>query len=729
MTLCLPSSFSTGTRCRLTRTWSVPRSASAWSASARCANDGEDEAKLQLAGAMARRQECEQQVTAAAERVADARSAQLATGLSSAVDLVARQAYLERVESAHRSTLSDLERHEQNVAGRRSELTEAARDRQALEHLKASRLADHSVRAPASTQSRSTRSQSTDFAGGQRHDRCDLAPRARERCRGRTTTGIGARGRRVRSQNGPPFTSVLDDQVARTAAAEGQQGTGRKAGPATDSGRRRAEHRSDVRERANRSPRTPVLADTAVANGALTAAAAGATTSQGGTRGNSPTAATAAASLTSAITGASLTSAGSSASPVTPGTLSTGTSATPATPGASLSQAATGSGASLPLAADIAGGQPVTGTGAGAPGASPPADGSGTSGGADTTAASAGPASAPAVPRSSLTAASGVQVPAQPTPTSGTASGSTPGAQPPAVDATTTPAAATAAPQGSTSNAPSTLPGDVTNAAASTAPGAQSGHATGASGGHAATGAGSAAGPQAGSPVSSLQSTAGSAHDGAAGDNTRHGAPAGSGAAQDGGAGSGQSSGSTGATTSTQGYASVAASAGTTTGTASTAQTSGTTSTATQLPVTLQNAVDAVKATVTMAVRQGQPQAQISLSPPSLGSIRISLQQTSEGLIARVAADHPEALRLLAQNSSELRSSLQASGLPVVRLDIGAGGQSGPGSRPSNQNSGQAGGAGAGQAAAGDESGEEEQGLSAQARVLAGAGSLVDVMA
>ncbi len=103
----------------------------------------EDEAKLQLAGAMARRQECEQQVTAAAESVVNARKAQLETGPSSSTDLLSRQAYLERTENAHRSTLADLKRHEKEVAGRRSELTEAARDRQALEHLKAHRLADH----------------------------------------------------------------------------------------------------------------------------------------------------------------------------------------------------------------------------------------------------------------------------------------------------------------------------------------------------------------------------------------------------------------------------------------------------------------------------------------------------------------------------------------------------------------------------------------------------------
>jgi flagellar protein FliJ len=103
----------------------------------------EDEAKAKLAGAMARRNECEQQLNEAAERVAEARSAQRSGGPSSASDLLARQAYLERVEGVHRSSLDDLQVQDRNVAGRRSELTEAARDRQALERLKEHQLADH----------------------------------------------------------------------------------------------------------------------------------------------------------------------------------------------------------------------------------------------------------------------------------------------------------------------------------------------------------------------------------------------------------------------------------------------------------------------------------------------------------------------------------------------------------------------------------------------------------
>jgi flagellar FliJ protein len=103
----------------------------------------EDEAKAALAGAMARRRQCELELDAAAEHVANARNAQLSAGLSSATDLLARQAYLERVENVHRATLNNLRVHDEDVAGRRSALTEAARDRQALERLKASHLADH----------------------------------------------------------------------------------------------------------------------------------------------------------------------------------------------------------------------------------------------------------------------------------------------------------------------------------------------------------------------------------------------------------------------------------------------------------------------------------------------------------------------------------------------------------------------------------------------------------
>jgi flagellar protein FliJ len=105
----------------------------------------EDAAKEELAGAMLRHRRCEEEVEAAAARIANARAAQVdaARATSSATEMLARQAYLERAERAHHATRQDLQRQELELAQRREALTEAARDRQALERLKEHRRADH----------------------------------------------------------------------------------------------------------------------------------------------------------------------------------------------------------------------------------------------------------------------------------------------------------------------------------------------------------------------------------------------------------------------------------------------------------------------------------------------------------------------------------------------------------------------------------------------------------
>ena len=105
----------------------------------------EDAAKEELAGAMLRHRRCEEEVQAAAERIARARAAQVdaTRATSSATDLLARQAYLERAERAHQATRQDLQRHELELAQRCDALTQAARERQALERLKEHRRADH----------------------------------------------------------------------------------------------------------------------------------------------------------------------------------------------------------------------------------------------------------------------------------------------------------------------------------------------------------------------------------------------------------------------------------------------------------------------------------------------------------------------------------------------------------------------------------------------------------
>ena len=101
----------------------------------------EDEAKEAFAGAMHERVRSEQEMEDAAKRVTQAREAQLdATAAPiSATELMARQAYLERSERAHQASRDDLNRRDQALEERREELTEAARDRQALERLKENR--------------------------------------------------------------------------------------------------------------------------------------------------------------------------------------------------------------------------------------------------------------------------------------------------------------------------------------------------------------------------------------------------------------------------------------------------------------------------------------------------------------------------------------------------------------------------------------------------------------
>jgi flagellar FliJ protein len=105
----------------------------------------EDAAKQELAGALMRHRRCEEEVEAAAARIANARAAQADASRepSSATDFIARQAYLERAERAHQATRQDLQRHELELAQRREVLMKAAQERQALERLKENRRAEH----------------------------------------------------------------------------------------------------------------------------------------------------------------------------------------------------------------------------------------------------------------------------------------------------------------------------------------------------------------------------------------------------------------------------------------------------------------------------------------------------------------------------------------------------------------------------------------------------------
>lgn len=104
----------------------------------------EDEAKEALAGAMADQLRSERGVREAGEILKRARDAQrgVTTGPVAVQELMARQAYLERSERAQLASQEMLERSAARVERRREVLTEAARERQALERLKERRRQD-----------------------------------------------------------------------------------------------------------------------------------------------------------------------------------------------------------------------------------------------------------------------------------------------------------------------------------------------------------------------------------------------------------------------------------------------------------------------------------------------------------------------------------------------------------------------------------------------------------
>jgi flagellar hook-length control protein FliK len=88
----------------------------------------------------------------------------------------------------------------------------------------------------------------------------------------------------------------------------------------------------------------------------------------------------------------------------------------------------------------------------------------------------------------------------------------------------------------------------------------------------------------------------------------------------------------------------------------------------------MQQAVETVRLTLSAAAQRGVTRARIALRPEELGGVEVHLRHTAEGLSARVVAEAPEAARLLAQAAGELRRTLEAQGLNVVRIDVGTAG-------------------------------------------------------
>ena len=110
----------------------------------------EEAAREELARELSHRVRGEALLLRATSAVSAARDAGrdtvLKTGASGA-DLLAAQAWMERVERRRMDAVAELDQRDAEVARSRAALVEAARDREAIERLKRKRRADHDAEA------------------------------------------------------------------------------------------------------------------------------------------------------------------------------------------------------------------------------------------------------------------------------------------------------------------------------------------------------------------------------------------------------------------------------------------------------------------------------------------------------------------------------------------------------------------------------------------------------
>ena len=102
-------------------------------------------ASEQLAASLAHQRHGEEQLQAAAERVAQARHVRRGAAEASGAGLLSMQAYIERTQRAEQAAAVDLGRREADVDARRAALVHAAREHRALTRLEERRRQEHAL--------------------------------------------------------------------------------------------------------------------------------------------------------------------------------------------------------------------------------------------------------------------------------------------------------------------------------------------------------------------------------------------------------------------------------------------------------------------------------------------------------------------------------------------------------------------------------------------------------
>ena len=103
----------------------------------------EEAAREELARELNHRVRGEALLREAAQAVADAHEVGRAAHATTARDLIAGQAWMERLERRRVDAVAELDRRDASVARSRAALAERAREREAIERIKRKRRADH----------------------------------------------------------------------------------------------------------------------------------------------------------------------------------------------------------------------------------------------------------------------------------------------------------------------------------------------------------------------------------------------------------------------------------------------------------------------------------------------------------------------------------------------------------------------------------------------------------
>ena len=94
------------------------------------------------------------------------------------------------------------------------------------------------------------------------------------------------------------------------------------------------------------------------------------------------------------------------------------------------------------------------------------------------------------------------------------------------------------------------------------------------------------------------------------------------------------------------------------------------TATGLERSVPLYRAVETTATLLHVAAERGVTHARLNLKPVELGGIEVRLQSTPQGISAQLVADSPEAARMLAQASDDLRRQLADRDVTLLSLDV-----------------------------------------------------------